>query len=213
MRFCLLNIRLPGFGLRDKFDWLYQPPFLFANANNPEVCRKFLQLYSETPRIQHSRVTLYLIDTFGEHMEEIANGNVSVCNAEYSRELAVWDRMPLTSDPAEGYHRSTKLSKTRAHYSKMPWLISSNSLKQNLEFAYEEINSGDGGERVLSTRGERGQVSFKHDQEDSTDQSGNLLRNPFSSSTAWAIFRALIGRVLARCTSMETNLVAPYNAL
>ena len=135
--------------MRDKFDWLYQPPFLFANANNPEVCRKFLQLYSETPRIQHSRVTLYLIDTFGEHMEEIANGNVSVCNAEYSRELAVWDRMPLTSDPAEGYHRSTKLSKTRAHYSKMPWLISSNSLKQNLEFAYEEINSGDGGERFF----------------------------------------------------------------
>ena len=68
-----------------------------------------------------------------QNLQHIAHGDLScVGDRAFSQELDVWKDMPLVSDVAEGYHRSSKLTETRASGALKPCVLASNLLTQNL---------------------------------------------------------------------------------
>ena len=106
---------------------------MFRSTAVQAVARSIIQQWEVIPRRDHHSMTVLLMDEFEVDVRRIADG----CNDNVSQRLdaqvEAFRRIPLTSQVAEGYHRSTKLSKTRGGSSRLPWLLSTNRIWQNLD--------------------------------------------------------------------------------
>ena len=65
----------------------------------------------------------------------IAAGDASEVSQDLPAEEAIMQRIPLSSQAAEGAHRQTRLVKVRAPASAIPWILASVRVHQNIEWA------------------------------------------------------------------------------
>jgi len=86
-------------------------------------------------------------------------------------ELAAFKNMPLSEQVAEGWHRGARLSKIRAASSKVPWVLSSCRLAENLELCQKWCDTPAGREafefewrnykRILQARDVEGRALWR----------------------------------------------------
>ncbi|CAK0819359.1 unnamed protein product [Prorocentrum cordatum] len=131
LTFCLRRF-LPEF--KEKFGWVDMMPYTFANATDQAVAQSMIQQWEVIPRRDHHRMTVLLMDEFEQDIRRIADeGSGGDVPSRLEEQVEAFRRIPLSSQVAEGYHRSTKLGKTRGGVSRLPWLLSSNRIWQNLD--------------------------------------------------------------------------------
>jgi hypothetical protein len=118
---------------RERFKWVFEVPYLFANVLTRAGAAEILQQWTSIGRELHHHVTCRLMDRFQDAIELVAAGDASPPPDELVAEQAIFRNMPLTSDLAEGYHRTASQTVHRAPVSKMPWVLSTQNLPQNLE--------------------------------------------------------------------------------
>ncbi|CAK0900189.1 unnamed protein product [Prorocentrum cordatum] len=134
---------LPEF--KEKFAWVELMPYAFASATDQAVARSIIQQWEVSPRRDHHSMTLLLMDEFEVDVRRIADGCINDAPQRFFlAQVEAFRRIPLTSQVAEGYHRSTKLSKTRGGSSRLPWLLSSNRIWQNLNIVAALEDSPEG---------------------------------------------------------------------
>ena len=81
------------------------------------------------------------MDSHYEAILRISGGDTTNVSDGLKREEATMRRIPLTSDAAEGYHRTARLVHIKASASRMPWVLSSTRLDQNLQMALTMVGS------------------------------------------------------------------------
>jgi len=118
----------------ERFQWVAEPPYCFACAGTPEGARSFLTQYEAVGVERHHRVSVSIHRRFEAQLRQLADGDSSSVDELFRSEVLVFQRIPLCTDVAEGYHRGAKLTSTRAPSTKMPFLFASARLAQNLEF-------------------------------------------------------------------------------
>ena len=122
--------------IEERFQWVFNPPYLFAYCRvDPDAAAVYLETAAETPFADLHRCTQYHLERFRGELERTAAGQVVVYSQAYLQEEAVFHNMPLTSDPAEGYHRNTSHTARRCPRAQLPFLLSTNRLEQNLVLA------------------------------------------------------------------------------
>ena len=89
-------------------------------------------------------MTCRLVDRFLPAIRKIAGGDVSDIPQALVDEEAAWKKMPLSSSRAEGYHRTTRLVKIKGARSRMPWIMASARVDQDLDFmdVVEDTDAG-----------------------------------------------------------------------
>ncbi len=137
-------LRLVLDDVKHMWQWVFEPPYSFSMADDPDSAQMFLDYCALEEPAQHHRVTRYLCDTFGDQLARIANGDVSCIDNAFRDELAVWWGMPLVSDLAEGYHRGTKLSEVRAAAAQKPFVLATNRIVQNCDELQDHCCTEDG---------------------------------------------------------------------
>ena len=106
---------------------------MFAECNDIDTAATHLDKLNDTAAEKHHRVVQHLFEKFGTHLRQIANGDLSCLgDRAFSQEMDVWKDMPWVSDVADGYHRSTKLTETRAPGALKPFVLARDRLTQNL---------------------------------------------------------------------------------
>ena len=125
-------LRLSVTEIADIFSWVNDPPYLFAHADEPAVAQAYLTALEDLVLEEQHPVVVYHMHTFGEKLRAIAGGDRSAADVAFMAERDIWRRMAITSDPAEGYHRSVMVTHKHAPAAKLPFLLASNRLAQNL---------------------------------------------------------------------------------
>ena len=128
----------------ESFAWVNEPPYLFVNADRPEVAQCYLDKVRGVPPVDQHPVVRYHLEKFGAALRAIARGDMTAIDDGFLQERDVFRRMAITSDPAEGYHRSISATKSRARSAGMPFLLSSNRLQQNISLC-ERLLKDDAG--------------------------------------------------------------------
>ena len=119
--------------VRAKFGFVGIAPYVVCNITQPRFASMFLELYHGAGRQDQHRVTLSIADAFLPDIVKIAGGDVTSIPQGLKSEELVFKNIPLSSSRAEGYHRTTRLSKIRGSASSIPWILSSSRIVQNLE--------------------------------------------------------------------------------
>lgn len=148
---------------RAKYRFAGDVPYIVSNISVPRFAQRFVEQYNGAPRADHHRNPISIADSFLPDIIKIANGDIASIPESLKAEQEVYRRIPLSSSRAEGYHRTTRLSKIRGASSKVPWILSSCRLNQNLDVIEDMIEDTElGGQcfeaefrsfsRVLQTR-------------------------------------------------------------
>lgn len=155
-------LRVGACEVGEAFGWANDPPYIFANADDSEVARCYLDKLDGMNLAQQHPVVQFHIEKFGSQLRALAAGDRSTLDNSFFAERDIFRRMPLTSDPAEGYHRSISCTKAHARAAGSTFLLASNRLEQNLRNARQWCQSDDGLEqfrynfkcfsRILQTR-------------------------------------------------------------
>ena len=118
----------------DKFSWVNEPPYSFAGCDDQHTAMKFLMDAVAEDEGQWHRATRRLMEDFQEELEETAAGNFAgLSNEAYTAEIRHWRALPLTSDRAEGYHRSTAAVEHHSRNARKVFVLASTRLDQNLD--------------------------------------------------------------------------------
>jgi hypothetical protein len=118
----------------ERFGWVSEPPYIFANILDRDWARVWVDHVSSVEEALQHRLVIPLNARFGPEIARIADGHTTYSEA-IVEESRVWGRMPLVSDKAEGYHRSVKQEHDRAPAAKLPFIFATMRLEQNLELA------------------------------------------------------------------------------
>ena len=166
------SLRLTHVDLNDKFGWVGQPPYCFANIVSPEWALLWRDSFSSVAEDKHHRVTVWLNNRFSVPIARISDGDIASIPQDVLNEQQVWEKMPLCSDDAEGFHRGINCEVSRSSGARVPFLFSSLRLDQNLALCNEVCETEEGQKRfrfnwvnfsrVLQTRS-RGFLQRKRD--------------------------------------------------
>ena len=108
---------------RAKYSFTGRVPYIVCNISEPRFAKMFVDQYRADNRNDHHSNTLSIADAYLHDIEAIANGDVSSIPVGLLEEQAVYRRCPLSSQKAEGYHRTTRLSKIRGAAARIPWIF------------------------------------------------------------------------------------------
>ena len=119
--------------------WIANPPYTYANCCDPDTAKLIIH---ECKGRSWDRVSDWLYARFKDKLEIVSTGGPLPSSDALFKEQAVWRNMLMSSQLAEGYHRSTRLNKIRASSSRMPWTLSTQRLLEDLALL-QEYSTGD----------------------------------------------------------------------
>ena len=148
---------------RLKYSFTGEAPYILSNVCTPRFAKMFVDQCMDTDRVDQHPNTLRVAEQYIEAITEIVGGNTSNIPDGLAAEQEIYRRIPLSSQRAEGYHRTTRLSKIRGATSKIPWILASSRLDQNLDLLESQVEDSPLGEscfvaeyrsfsRILQTR-------------------------------------------------------------
>jgi hypothetical protein len=134
-----------------KYKFVGQVPYIASNITKPRWALEFVNQYRASPRADHHRLTNGIADEFMDDIIKISTGDVSSIPEHLKQEQRIWEQMPLSSSRAEGYHRTTRLTKIRGAAARLPWILSSARLDQNLELLEELEDTTESGMQCFNS--------------------------------------------------------------
>lgn len=127
------------------FAWVGHIPWLLARADEPAIAKACLDQYDSAEPSAHHRASVCFMSKHRRDLERVAAGGDP--SDALKVELDMLRKVPLSEARAEGWHRSIKLTLTRAPAAKVPYLLASNRLSQNLRLCNRFIESAEGEQR------------------------------------------------------------------
>ena len=124
-----------------KTKWLSEVPFYFSLASRPETAQETLRQARASDADAHHPHTGECIERFEAELVKIAAGDVSNIPQDLLAEVAIMQRVPLSSQAFEGVHRQSRLVKVRAPASAILWIPASARVHQTIEWAMSWVEN------------------------------------------------------------------------
>ena len=119
--------------VRAKYGFTGIALYIICNISVPRFAAMFVEQFNGAGREDQHRQTLSIADAFWPDIVKIAGGDISSIPQGLKAEETIYRNVPLSSSAAEGYHRTTRLSKIRGSAASIPWILSSSRIVQNLD--------------------------------------------------------------------------------